>query len=94
MAAELGNAPSKKRSVSAGPTMGSPVSDPGPSQFSPGGSPVRIVGARREAASPTAPTHDMTLTELTHAYQHLAAQAELDKTWAVKVEGAVTSHKR
>ena len=94
MAAELGNAPSKKRSVSAGPTMQSPQSlaDSGPtSQFSPGGSPARV-GARRVAASPSAPTRDMTLAELTHAYQHLASQASMDQDWAGNVEGAITTH--
>ena len=39
-------------------------------------------GSRIEAAGPVAPTQDMTITELTHAYQHLAAQSALDKQWA------------
>ena len=30
--------------------------------------------------------------ELTHAYQHLAAQAALDKAWMSKVEEAITDH--
>ena len=40
---------------------------------------------RSEAASLIAPTQDMTLAELTHAYQHLAAQSALDKQWAGRV---------
>ena len=34
----------------------------------------------------------MTIQELTHAYQHLATQAALDKQWALRVEGTVTDH--
>jgi hypothetical protein len=34
----------------------------------------------------------MTISKVTHAYQHLAAQAELDKHWAGRVELAVTDH--
>jgi hypothetical protein len=34
----------------------------------------------------------MTLNEFTHAYQHLAAQAGLDKQWASRVESAITDH--
>ena len=34
----------------------------------------------------------MTNTELTHSYQHLAAQADLDKEWMKKVEAAITDH--
>ena len=34
----------------------------------------------------------MTIQELTHAYQHLAAQAALDKQWALRFEGAVADH--
>ena len=34
----------------------------------------------------------MTLAELTHAYQHLAAQAGLDKQWSARVESAITDH--
>ena len=45
-----------------------------------------------EAPSPSAPTRDMTATELTHAYQHLAAQAALDKAWAKTVEASITDH--
>ena len=44
------------------------------------------------AASPAAPSQDMTITELTHAYQHLAAQAGLDKQWSTRVESAITDH--
>ena len=59
-----------------------------------GESPTRFTGANglASAPSPAAPTQDMTLTELTHAYQHLAAQAGLDKQWAVRVESAITDH--
>ena len=34
----------------------------------------------------------MTSTELTHAYQHLAALAALDKAWVKTVETAITDH--
>ena len=34
----------------------------------------------------------MTPIELTHAYQHLAAQAAFGKAWAKMVEGAITDH--
>ena len=58
------------------------------------GSPKRFSGEGgwTEAPSPSAPTPDVTATELTHAYQHLAAQAALDKAWAKMVEGAITDH--
>ena len=49
-------------------------------------------GTRVEAAGPIAPMQDMTITKLTHAYQHLAAQAALDKQRAGQVELAVTDH--
>ena len=32
------------------------------------------------------------MSELTHAYQHLAAQAALDRQWAGRVEMAITDH--
>ena len=57
------------------------------------GSPKRFgygVGWNK-APSPSAPTCDMTNAELTHAYQHLAAQAALDKAWAKLAEGAITA---
>ena len=59
-----------------------------------GESPTRFTGTNghAQAPSPAAPTQDMTLTELTHAYQHLAAQAGLDKQWAGRVESAITDH--
>ena len=47
---------------------------------------------RAEAASPAVPSADMTITELTHAYQHLAAQSGLDRQWATRVESAITDH--
>ena len=34
----------------------------------------------------------MTLSELTHVYQHLAAQAGLDRQWAARVESVITDH--
>ena len=34
----------------------------------------------------------MTFQEPTHTYQHLAAQAALEKQWASRVEGALTDH--
>ena len=34
----------------------------------------------------------MNLSELTHAYQHLAAQAAFDKTWVKTVETAIADH--
>ena len=57
-------------------------------------SPTRFTGesTRASAVSPAAPTQDMTITELTHAYQHLAAQAGLAKQWATRVEFAITDH--
>ena len=57
-------------------------------------SPTRFTGesTRADAVSPAAPTQDMTITELTHAYQHLAAQSALDKQWAGRVELAITDH--
>ena len=94
MAAEQLAPPSKKRgssSRSVSPLVASPSaqSDPGPATS---GSPQRLLGARIEAESPSAPTREMSQMELTHAYQHLAAQAELDKQWMSKVEGAITDH--
>ena len=47
---------------------------------------------RAEAASPAAPSADMMIMELTHAYQHLAAQSGLDRQWATRVESAITDH--
>ena len=49
-------------------------------------------GSHESAPSPSAPSKDMTISELTHAYQHLAAQAALDKQWARRVEGSLTDH--
>ena len=58
------------------------------------GSPKRFSDGSRwiEAPSPSAPTTDMTIAELIHAYQHLAAQAALDKAWAKMVEGTIADH--
>ena len=58
-----------------------------------GESPKRMV-IREIAQSPTAASisREMTLSELTHAYHHLADQAEKDKTWTKAVEHAITDH--
>ena len=66
----------------------------GPAAPTVGESPTRFTGEnmRAEAASPAAPSADMTITELTHAYQHLAAQLGLDRQWATHVESAITDH--
>ena len=57
-------------------------------------SPKRLLnaGSREQAPSSSAPIKDMTIQELTHADQHLAAQAALDKQWALRVQGAVADH--
>ena len=59
-----------------------------------GDSPTRFTGEneRATAPSPAAPSTEMTMAELTHAYQHLAAQAGLDKQWSTRVESAITDH--
>ena len=61
-----------------------------------GESPTRFTGdkSRTNAASPAAPSQDMTITEFTQAYQHLAAQTGLDRQWAVRVESAITHRPR
>ena len=94
MAAEFG-APytrvAKRRSASVGPASpGNPMLvDPGPIS----GPPKRfLVGARIEAPSLSAPTRDMTVAKLTHAYQHLVAQSALDKAWSKMFKGAITDH--
>ena len=107
MAAELGSSSrgsSKRRNDGDG---GTSMSDASGRYLSPararepavggaeiGDSPTRFSGesSRVSAASPAAPTQDMTITELTHAYQHLAAQAGLDKQWSTRVESAITDH--
>ena len=70
----------------------SPARDRGPAAME--DSPKRFTtdGSRVEAASPSAPTHDTSMTELTHVYQHLAAQSALGKQWAGRVELAITDH--
>ena len=76
MVAELGalTRAAKRRSTSAGPKVTlSPSVDPGSPQSH--ASPKRMTYTRVEAPSPSAPTRDMTLSELTHAHQHLVAQA-------------------
>ena len=71
------------REPAAGPA--GPMMADSPKRFSSDGTHVK-------AASPIAPTQDMTITELTHAYQQLAAQAALDTQWAGRVELAITDH--
>ena len=44
------------------------------------------------ASKQRAPLHQLKITELTHAYQHLAAHSALDKQWAGRVELAFTDH--
>ena len=106
MAAELGSssrAASKRRNSDGGTSMSdasgrylSParIREPAVGGVEIGDSPTRFSGetARMNAASPAAPSQDMTITELTHAYQHLAAQAGLDKQWSTRVESAITDH--
>ena len=53
---------------------------------------AKRVQARVDTPSPAAASRDMTRSELTHAYQHLGAQASLDKGWMKKVEEAITDH--
>ena len=99
MAAEQGAPATKKRGASSrsvspiSPTapIGSPStqSDPGPAVAT--GSPHRMMGLRREAESPSAPTREMSSMELTHAYQHLAALAALDEG---RVYGSLPEERR
>ena len=76
-----GLSPARIREPAIGPA--SPTIADSPKRFSGNGS-------RALAANPAVPSQDATITELTHAYQHLAAQTELDKQWAGRFEGAVT----
>ena len=96
MAAELGSSfrsSSKRRQGDAAvsPMRGMPPSrdsshmEDSPKRFS-------QTSSREQAPSPAAPSKDVTIQELTHAYQHLAPQASLNKQWALRVEGAVTDH--
>ena len=97
MAAELGLAPAGSRDPSLSPVArkrrtpaGSPepmAIEVSPKRFSDGTS-----TNWNEVPSPAAPSRDMTLTELTHAYQHLAAQAAHDKVWVKTVEMTITDH--
>ena len=57
-----GLSPARTREPAAGPTAGPTIAD-SPKRFS-------VDGSRIEAASPVAPTQDMTITEVTHVYQH------------------------
>ena len=79
-----GLSPARTREPAAGPTAGPTIAD-SPKRYS-------VDGTRIEAANPVASTQDMTITERTHAYQHLAAQAALDKQWAGQVDLAITDH--
>ena len=107
MAAEHGSssirATSKRRQGDGGTAMSdasgrflSPARAREPAAGKPaiGESPTRFTGEnmRADAVSPAAPTQDMTITELTHAYQHLAAQLGLDRQWAKRVESVITDH--
>ena len=65
--------------------VGSPMTTTPAGQVLSPESPKRAT-QRVQAASPSAPTRDMTLSELTHAFQHLAAQSDHDKVWCAKVE--------
>ena len=44
------------------------------------------------APSPPTPYADMTLSELTHSFQQLAAQMELDKNWMVHMTTTADDH--
>ena len=98
MAAEKGNAPAAaNRSPSPSPSARkrrTPTGSTEPMNIS--GSPKRFTDGTSkgwtEAPSPTAPSRDMIPSELTHAYQHLAAQAPLDKAWVKTVEMTITDH--
>ena len=98
MAAEHGSsdrASSKRHqsgnSGSPSPMRGqSPARDRGPAAMEYSPKRFTIDESCVEAASPSAPTHDMSTMELTHVYQNLAAQAALDKQWAGRVEFAIT----
>ena len=100
MAAELGIAPAGGRTASLSPgarKRRTPTGvSPDPMDQAIGGSPKRFTDGTstnwNEVPSPAAPSRDMTLSELTHAYQHLAAQAAHDKTWVKTVELTITDH--
>ena len=94
MSTEQRSAPADNRSPS--PLIRkrcSPASSTEPMIITPG-SPKRFIDGTTsgwsEAPSPSAPTRDMTAFELTHAHQHLAAQAALDKSWAKTVKASST----
>ena len=84
MAAELGQAPAASRAPALSPGARKRRTSAGDDDAAIGGSPKRFSDGTsaswNEAPSPAAPLHDMNLSELTHAYQHLAAQAAFDKT--------------
>ena len=96
MAAELGNAPAANRAPALSPGARKRRTATGNDDAAIGGSPKRFSDGTSaswsEAPSPAAPFKDMNLAELTHAYQHLAAQAAIDKTWVKTVETATTDH--
>ena len=53
---------------------------------------AKRVAVGEVAPSPPAAGRDMTITELTHSYQSLAAQLALDRGWMKQVEEATTDH--
>ena len=75
--------PARARESASGPTV--PTVGDSPKRFT-------TDDKRSEAASPIAPTQDMSLAELIHASQHLAAQSALDKQRAGRVEMAIADH--
>ena len=96
MAAELGQAPAATRAPALSPGARKRRTSAGDDDAAIGGSPKRFSDGTsaswNEAPCPAAPFQDMNLSELTHAYQHLAAQAAFDKTWVKTVETAITDH--
>ena len=70
----------------------SPAGGCGPAAMEDSPKRFSVDGSRIEAPSLSAPTYVMSIAELSQAYQHLAAQAALDKQWAGRVEGTITDH--
>ena len=56
------------------------------------GHPAKKIASPERAASPAKPTREMSLLELTHGFQSLAAQGEIDRKWMLQVEEAITDH--
>ena len=96
-ALEGSSSPSSSKRRQTGDGAASPMRGLSPERRDPSAmedSPKRFsnAGSRKHAPSPPAPTKDMMIQELTQAYQHLVAQAALDKQWVSRAEGAVTDH--